>query len=74
MVFQICDTGCGIAEVDRDKVFKRFYRADSSRNLPGNGLGLSLVHAVVHAHGGTIVLDTALGAGTCFTVELPRNA
>lgn len=74
LVFQICDTGCGIAEVDRDKVFKRFYRADSSRNLPGNGLGLSLVHAVVHAHGGTIVLDTALGAGTCFTVELPRNA
>lgn len=71
--FSVSDTGCGIAEADRLNVFKRFYRADSSRNRPGNGLGLSLVQAIALAHGGRIVLESAPGKGSCFTVFLPLD-
>lgn len=70
-VLTVRDSGPGIAPEDQDKVFKRFYRADSSRNLPGNGLGLSLVSAVVHAHGGTVTLRSGPGSGSEFTVTLP---
>lgn len=73
LVFSVSDTGCGIAEADRGNVFKRFYRADSSRNRPGNGLGLSLVQAVAHAHGGRVELESVSGRGSCFTVFLPLN-
>ena len=50
--------------------FKRFYRADSSRTLPGNGLGLSLVHAIVEAHHGKIHVASS-EKGSIFTVCLP---
>lgn len=73
IVFSVSDTGCGIAEADRNNVFKRFYRADSSRNRPGNGLGLSLVQAVARAHGGRVELESVSGWGSCFTVFLPLN-
>ena len=73
LIFSVSDTGCGIAEADRNNVFKRFYRADSSRNQPGNGLGLSLVQAIVRAHGGEIELESTLGKGCRFTVFLPMN-
>jgi len=71
LIFSVTDTGPGIAEADRDHVFKRFYRADSSRNQPGNGLGLSLVQTVARAHGGAVELTGAPGGGSCFTVFLP---
>ena len=53
----VADTGPGIPEALRDKVFQRFYRLDSSRTTPGNGLGLSLVAAVATLHGIVIDLD-----------------
>ena len=54
----IRDTGCGIEEKNIPKVFRRFYREDSSRGKePGNGLGLSLVAAVVKVHRATITLQ-----------------
>lgn len=53
----IADTGCGIAPKNRDKVFRRFYREESSRGIqPGNGLGLSLVAAVMKLHKATVTL------------------
>lgn len=67
---RICDTGCGIPEKDLENIFKRFYRADSSRTLPGNGLGLSLVHAIVEAHHGKISVASS-EKGSIFTVCLP---
>ena len=67
---RICDTGCGIPEKDLENIFKRFYRADSSRTLPGNGLGLSLVHAIVEAHHGKIHVASS-EKGSIFTVCLP---
>lgn len=53
----VADSGCGIPESDHSRVFRRFFRVESSRSeQPGNGLGLSLVWAVVKLHGGTINL------------------
>jgi len=53
----VADSGIGIPEEDRDKVFDRFYRVAKSRSLPGNGLGLSLVQAVMDLHQGRIQLS-----------------
>ena len=54
----VADNGPGIPEAERDKAFQRFYRLEASRGLlPGNGLGLSLVAAVVNLHQGSIQLE-----------------
>lgn len=63
----IRDSGPGIEEAEQDKVFDRFYRAESSRTTPGNGLGLSLVAAVIALHKGRISLrNLAPGLEICF--------
>ena len=69
----ICDTGYGINPDDMIHIFERFYRGDRSRSLPGNGLGLSLAQSIVIAHGGTITVDSKLGAGSTFIVNIPRT-
>lgn len=53
----VSDTGPGIPEEERERVFQHFYRLDASRSTPGNGIGLSFVAAVVKAHDATIELD-----------------
>lgn len=70
----VVDHGPGIAEEDQGKVFERFYRADPSRSRSsgGSGLGLSIVNALVAAHGGSVELAPTSGGGTTITVELPR--
>ena len=73
ILLTVSDTGCGIPESDRQKVFKRFFRADASRNLPGNGLGLAMVQAIVHAHGGRVDLTSVVGRGSTFRVHLPKG-
>lgn len=60
--FSVTDTGPGVPEEDRERVIQRFVRLDNSRTEPGSGLGLSLVGAVMEAHGGRIVLDEGPGA------------
>ena len=50
-----------------------FYRADSSRSLPGNGLGLSLVAAIVKSYDGSISFESSGESGTCFTIHLPAK-
>lgn len=52
----VADNGPGIADEHRQKVFQRFYRLDQSRTTAGNGLGLSIVAAIVELHDGTITL------------------
>ena len=65
----ICDQGLGIPDAYKAKVFERYYRADSSRHLPGSGLGLSLVQAIVTLHHGTIALHTpAVGLDVIITL------
>lgn len=65
------DTGIGIAEQDRPRIFERLYRGDRSRAEPGLGLGLSFVKAIADAHGGTVRVDGAPGGGTEVVVSLP---
>lgn len=59
--FSVTDTGPGVPEADRDRVTERFVRLDNSRTEAGSGLGLSLVAAVMEAHGGRIQLDEGPG-------------
>lgn len=68
---RVADTGCGIAPEEIPHVFRRFWRSDSSRSLPGNGLGLALAKAIVTSYGGDIVCHSTLGKGTTFEVTLP---
>lgn len=73
VVLTVADTGCGIPVKDVDHIFDRFFRSDSSRNLPGNGLGLSLVKAIVESYGGHIFVSSEVSHGTLFTVTLPKR-
>lgn len=67
----IANPGRGISSEELPHVFDRFFRADRSRSSPGNGLGLSLAQAIVHAHGGQISASSEPGAETVFTILLP---
>jgi signal transduction histidine kinase len=69
----VLDTGIGIAPADAARVFDPFVRLDAarSRDAGGAGLGLAIVRAIVLAHGGSITVDSAPGAGSRFTVRLP---
>ena len=71
---QVSDTGVGIPEESRARLFERFYRPDGSRNRQsgGNGLGLAISKSLVEAHGGKITFASAVGTGTEFKVLLPR--
>jgi signal transduction histidine kinase len=72
-VLRVADSGVGIAPEDRARVWDRLFRADPSRGERGLGLGLSLVKAVVEAHGGEVRLESEVGAGSTFEVRLPRS-
>ncbi len=73
---RVSDRGAGIAPDEVEKIWKRLYRSGSSRRGPkkGLGLGLSFAKAIVEAHGGRISVDSTVGQGTTFTVELPSVA
>ncbi|MBP0962166.1 MAG: sensor histidine kinase [Oscillospiraceae bacterium] len=72
-VFEVQDTGIGIAPEDLPKVFERFYRADDARNRKtgGTGLGLSIAKWIVDRHGGHFDIKSYPDAGTRFSVFLP---
>ncbi|MGX9728703.1 MAG: sensor histidine kinase [Candidatus Electronema sp. VV] len=71
-VFTVSDTGIGISEEDRERIFDRFYRAAAARSSQdGSGLGLSIVQAVVRTHGGEITVEGQPGGGSRFTLTLP---
>ena len=72
-ILTVKDTGIGIPQEERDRIFERFYRVDKSRSkaVGGTGLGLSIVKHAVMIHGGRIELQSVKGYGTEFTVTLP---
>jgi len=78
VLVKIIDTGMGIPKEEREKIFKRFYRMDKSRSREtgGVGLGLSIAEWIVHAHQGSIEVDSEVNRGSTFIVSLPlrRNA
>lgn len=69
------DQGVGIREAERDRIFDRFYRADTpeNRRIPGTGLGLALVKHVAEGHGGRVSVKSRRGQGSCFTIHLPLS-
>lgn len=69
----VSDTGIGIAESDQAQLFAQFYRGSeaTTRAIPGSGLGLSIVEAVVTQHEGRVEVDSTSGQGTTMTVVLP---
>ena len=75
LVIIISDTGLGIPEDERSKIFEKFYRVRSHRDqVPGTGLGLSVVKQIIHGHGGEIDFTSEVDVGTTFTITLPCEA
>ena len=74
IVIRIADTGIGIPEGKRSRIFERFYRVDKARSKAtgGTGLGLSIVRHVAQNHGGRVTVESTPGEGSVFTVHLPR--
>ncbi len=73
--FRVADTGPGIPESERERIFEAFYRVSPERHYPqGLGLGLTITRNLVRAHGGEVILDSCEGQGACFTVRLPLQA
>jgi signal transduction histidine kinase len=70
-VLEVSDTGPGVPPADQARVWDRLYRGDASRSQRGLGLGLSLVRAIVEAHGGRVALHNAAGGGAVFEIRLP---
>ena len=72
----VADKGPGLSSEDQKRIFERFYRADSSRvrtGGDGSGLGLSIVDAVMRAHGGTVSVQSTAGEGATFTLHFPQG-
>lgn len=72
-VLTVSDNGPGVPESEQARIWERLYRGDKSRSEAGLGLGLSLVRAVVTAHGGEVAVRNAPGGGAVFEVRLPRG-
>ncbi len=71
----VLDSGAGIASAELPHIFDRFYRgssADEARSS-GSGLGLAIVRSIVEMHGGLVVVESKVGAGSRFSVSLPRD-
>lgn len=75
-IFSVSDTGIGIPQADKERIFERFYRVDKShsKQIGGTGLGLSIVKHGAQFHNATIELDSQLGSGTTITLFFPRSA
>ena len=69
----VADKGLGISSADLPHIFEPFYRGAeaTSRQIHGNGLGLSIVKGIVEAHGGKVTVQSAPGAGSTFVLHLP---
>jgi signal transduction histidine kinase len=72
VVVSVADNGPGVPVAEREAIFRRLYRGDASRSQRGLGLGLSMVKAIVEAHGGTVAVADAPEGGARFSLTLPR--
>ena len=76
VVITVQDSGIGIADEDKDRIFERFYRVDKarSREQGGAGLGLAIAQWIVAQHRGSIVVESKPGQGSAFRLEFPTSA
>jgi signal transduction histidine kinase len=72
-VLRVKDTGIGIPPADQEHLFEPFKRAENVDDIPGTGLGLTMVKKCVDLHGGQIAIESVVGVGTTFTITLPLN-
>ena len=72
-IVKVADTGCGIDQETGKHIFEKFYQGDTSRATRGNGLGLALVRRVVEIVGGNISVESQVGKGSVFTIEIRRK-
>jgi signal transduction histidine kinase len=72
VVITVSDNGPGVPVGEREAIFRRLYRGDASRSQRGLGLGLSMVKAIVEAHGGTVGVANSPEGGALFVVRIPR--
>jgi signal transduction histidine kinase len=72
---EVSDTGVGIDATELPRIFERVYRGSRANEArgSGSGLGLAIVRSIVEMHGGTVAVESRLGAGSRFTVTLPRD-
>ena len=71
VIVRVADDGAGIAKADISEIWKRLYRGKSSKD--GLGLGLSLVNAIMKAHGGSAEVSSSPGKGAVFSIKFPRS-
>lgn len=75
VVINVTDTGIGIPESEKGLIWQRLFRGKQAREAEkGLGLGLNIVQVIIHAHGGTVTLESAPGQGSTFCVMLPKAA
>ena len=70
----VVDHGIGIAPENVERIFQRYEQAISSRAFGGLGLGLYIARQIIEAHSGTIRVESQVGAGSTFTIDLPKGA
>lgn len=73
IVIEVADTGPGIPDIEIDRVWEELYRGEQVRSVPGTGLGLPLVQAIIEQHGGSVALRSRPDQGTVFSVRLPAK-
>ncbi len=71
IVIEVADTGPGIPVEDINRIWEELYRGEQARGIPGSGLGLPLVRAIIEKHGGRVELRSRPNQGTVFSVRLP---
>ncbi len=70
VVIEVADTGPGIPDAEAPHVWEELYRGVAARGVPGSGLGLALVKAIISRHNGQVTLRSRPGKGTVFTIKL----